>query len=198
MPAAADPPLLSVSIWLAFPIALLMIVMGVLFAFLKQKALAEPYDPELGQRTIWETHPAQAQCFAITLAVVCVMLVLCGITSITQYSGIDESIQTEWATEDFRQIRRDYLSHTDAADELRGRALEIILGYFSLLLFMAEVALSTTPGVAKTAPGEATLPSTSRILGIRQRGDKLQHEEIQCPCRDVVPREHLRFHCHEA
>ena len=118
-----------------------MIVMGVLFAFLKQKALAEPYDPELGQRTIWETHPAQAQCFAITLAVVCVMLVLCGITSITQYSGIDESIQTEWATEDFRQIRRDYLSHTDAADELRGRALEIILGYFSLLLFMAEVAL---------------------------------------------------------
>ena len=134
-------PLLSVSIWLAFPIALLMIVMGVLFAFLKQKALAEPYDPELGQRTIWETHPAQAQCFAITLAVVCVMLVLCGITSITQYSGIDESIQTEWATEDFRQIRRDYLSHTDAADELRGRALEIILGYFSLLLFMAEVAL---------------------------------------------------------
>ena len=118
-----------------------MIVMGVLFAFLKQRALAEPDDPELGRRTIWETHPAQAQCFAITLAVVCVMLVLCGITSITQYSGIDESIQTEWATEDFRQIRRDYLSHTDAADELRGRALEIILGYFSLLLFMAEVAL---------------------------------------------------------
>ena len=113
----------------------------VLFAFLKQRALAEPDDPELGRRTVWETHPAQAQCFAITLAVVCVMLVLCGITSITQYSGIDESIQTEWATEDFRQIRRDYLSHTDAADELRGRALEIILGYFSLLLFMAEVGV---------------------------------------------------------
>ena len=41
-----------------------------------------------------------------------------------------------WSTDEFKFMRRHYLTHIHAADAVRGRVLQLILGYIGLLMFM--------------------------------------------------------------
>lgn len=113
----------------------MMFINGFLFMVTKHAALAQ-------QEDIFEDHPKFAMTFAILLIGSGTGLGICAMLGMTQYYLVNENIIKKWNTDEFKMIRREYVSQLDAADALKGKFLELILGYLGLMAFHIQVALA--------------------------------------------------------
>ena len=112
-----------------------MFINGFLFMTVKHQALAN-------QQDIFEDHPKFSVTFAILLGVSASGLGLCVMFGMTQYFTVNDNVVKGWNTDEFVAIRREYTSQLEAADALKGKFLEVILGYLGLLAFHIQVALA--------------------------------------------------------
>jgi hypothetical protein len=112
-----------------------MFINGFLFMTVKHQALAN-------QQDIFDDHPKFSVTFAILLCVSGTGLGLCAMFGMTQYYTVNDNVAKDWNTDEFIAIRREYTSHLEAADALKGKFLEVILGYLGLMAFHIQVAVA--------------------------------------------------------
>jgi len=113
----------------AFFLGVLCMIMGVLFGIIKHQASQEGV-------SVFEEHRLKSVAFAGMIAFEVLFLFILAIFSAYSYTVVDDTVQAEWGTEDFKRIRREYTSHSAAADALRGNILELSLGYYGLLTWL--------------------------------------------------------------
>ena len=113
----------------------MMFLNGFLFMTVKHQALAN-------QEDIFEDHPRMSVAFGIMLFISGSGLGLCAMLGMTQYYSVNDNVTRDWNTPEFITIRREYASHLEAADALKGKFLEVILGYFGLMAFHIQVAVA--------------------------------------------------------
>ena len=113
----------------------MMFLNGFLFMTVKHQALAN-------QEDIFEDHPRMSVTFGIMLFISGSGLGLCAMLGMTQYYSVNDNVTRDWNTPEFITIRREYTSHLEAADALKGKFLEVVLGYFGLMAFHIQVAVA--------------------------------------------------------